>query len=106
MAAYLVVRATVPEAGDRPGFDRWYEAEHLPDAVRAFGAARGWRCWSRTDPAVHIAFYEFPDLDRAEAAAGSPALRDLVAAFDAAWGARVTRTREILETAGASFPRG
>ena len=54
--AYLLVRAVVADAADRPGFDRWYEAEHLPDAVARFGAERGWRCWSRTDPSVHYAF--------------------------------------------------
>ena len=30
---YLVVRAVVAEPTDRPRFDRWYEEEHLPDAV-------------------------------------------------------------------------
>src|SRR5215210_1636010 len=80
--AYLMVRAVVVEAADRPGFDRWYEAEHLPDAVARFGAERGWRCWSRTDPAVHYAFYEFADADRARSVLDSPELRALVAEFD------------------------
>ncbi len=98
--AYLMVRAVVADAADRPSFDRWYEAEHMPDAVARFGARRGWRCWSRTDPAVHYAFYEFAGLERAQAVLASPELRALVAEFDRAWGARVTRTRDILETAG------
>jgi len=98
MAAYLVVRAVVAET-DRRDFDTWYRTEHLPDAVKAFAAQRGWRAWSRTDPAIHYAFYQFPDVAAAEAVAASPAIRALVAAFDARWGARVTRTREIIETA-------
>ena len=98
--AYLMVRAVVADAANRPRFDRWYEAEHLPDAVARFGAERGWRCWSRTDPAVHYAFYEFADIERARAVPASPELRALVAEFDRAWGARVTRTRDLLETAG------
>ncbi len=98
--AYLMVRAVVADAADRPSFDRWYETEHMPDAVARFGARRGWRCWSRTDPAVHYAFYEFAGLERAQAVLASPELQALVAEFDRAWGARVTRTREILETAG------
>ena len=52
MAAYLVVRAVVAD-GDRHDFDHWYRTEHLPDAVKAFAAERGWRGWSRTDPAIH-----------------------------------------------------
>ena len=98
--AYFLARAVVADAADRPGFDRWYEAEHLPDAVARFGARRGWRCWSRTDPAVHYAFYEFADLERAQAVLGSPELQARVAACDRAWGPRVTRTRDILEAAG------
>ena len=103
--AYLMVRAAVGDAADRPDFDRWYEAEHLPDAVARFRARRGWRCWSRTDPSVHYAFYEFADLARAQAILDSPETRELVAEFDRAWGTRVTRTRDILETAGVLEPR-
>jgi hypothetical protein len=86
--AYLMVRAAVVDAADRPNFDRWYETEHLPDAVARFGAERGWRCWSRTDPAVHYAFYEFADVDRARSVLDSPGLRALVAEFDRASPAR------------------
>lgn len=98
--ACLMVRAVVAAAGDRRGFDRWYATEHLPEAVARFGARRGWRCWSRTDPAVHYALFEFADLAEAQAVLASPELRALVAAFDRAWGARVTRTRDILEVVG------
>jgi hypothetical protein len=102
--AFLMVRAVVADPADRPPFDRWYEAEHLPGAVARFGARRGWRCWSRIDPSVHVAFYEFADLARAQAVLESPELRALVAEFDRAWGPRVTRTRDILETAGVAEP--
>lgn len=97
---WLKVRAVLAEMADRPRFDAWYAQEHLPAARTAFGARRAWRCWSRTEPLVHCAFYEFPDAATAEAAMVSPALRDLVAEFDRVWDRRVTRTRELLELAG------
>jgi hypothetical protein len=104
--AYFIVRAVVADLTDRPGFDHWYGTEHLPDAVARFGARRGgWRCWSRIDPSVHYAFYEFVDLARAQSVLDSPDLRALVAEFDRAWGARVTRTRDIIETAGTIEPK-
>lgn len=94
-----MVRAVVAEATDIPRFDAWYAAEHLPEAKQAFGALRARRCWSRTDPRVHCAFYEFPDAATAEAAIAAPALAVLVAEFDRVWGQRVTRMRELLELA-------
>jgi hypothetical protein len=97
--AYLVVRAVVADAADRPGFDRWYADEHLPDAVSAFNALQAWRAWSRTDPAVHYAFYAFGSVDAAEAVTASPSISALIAEFDARWGNKVTRTREILAVA-------
>lgn len=98
MSAYFVVRAVVPEA-ERPAFDEWYRTEHLPDAIKAFNAQRGWRAWSRTEPGVHYAFYQFADVAAAEAVNTSQAIRGLVAEFDRRWGTRVTRTREIIEIA-------
>jgi hypothetical protein len=56
MTAWLVVRAVVADAADRAPFDRWYRDEHLPDAVKAFGAWAAWRGWSRADPSVHCAY--------------------------------------------------
>ena len=96
MSAYFVVRAVVPEA-DRPMFDAWYRTEHLPDAAKAFAAETAWRAWSRTDPAVHYAYYRFADIAGAEAVSQSPEIGRLVAEFDARWGTRVARTREIIE---------
>ena len=90
-----MVRAVVAEA-DRRDFDHWYRTEHLPDAVKAFAALCAWREWSRTDPSVHYAYYQFPNAAAAEALTGSPAINTLIAEFDARWGTRVTRTREII----------
>ena len=94
---YLVVRAEVFDAADRQRFDHWYATDHLPWATRAFGAQRSWRCWSRTDPAVHYAFYEFAAIVEAESLIGSDKIKPLVADFDRVWGDRVSRRREILE---------
>ncbi|MGA8195282.1 MAG: hypothetical protein WB902_18130 [Acetobacteraceae bacterium] len=96
--AYLVVRAVVAEA-DRRDFDRWYRAEHLPDAMKAFAAVKAWRGWSRSDPSMHHAFYQFANVTAGEAVTASPAIHTLIAEFDARWGTRVTRTREIIEVA-------
>jgi len=98
MSAYLVVRAVVAEA-DRPDFDTWYRTEHLPDAAKAFAAQRAWRGWSRTDPSLHYAFYQFADVAMAEAVTTGPAIRPLVAEFDRRWGTRVARMREIIAVA-------
>ena len=94
--AYFAVRAEVPEA-DRAAFDHWYETDHLPWALRVFGARRAWRCWSESDPGVHVAFYEFDSIEAAEAVTTSDAIKPLVADFDRVWGDRVSRRREILE---------
>ncbi len=97
MTALFFVRATVAEA-DRAAFDRWYETEHLPDAMRAFGTDRARRGWSDADPGIHIAVYEFPSLDRAREIAAkdrSAEIQALIAEFDRVW-PDVTRTREIL----------
>ena len=94
--AYLAVRAEVPEA-ERDRFDHWYATDHLPWALREFKARRAWRCWSKSDPAVHVAFYEFNSVEDAKAATGSDKIAPLVADFDRVWGERVKRRRAILE---------
>ena len=45
--AVLIIRARLANLADRPKFDTWYRAEHLPSGVRLFKAQRAWRCWSR-----------------------------------------------------------
>jgi hypothetical protein len=97
--AWLVVRAVVADAADRAAFDRWYRDEHLPDAVKAFGAAAAWRGWSQTEPSVHCAFYQFDSLAAVDAVQGGPALKALIAEFDRCWDGKVTRTREVIGVA-------
>jgi hypothetical protein len=94
--AYLAVRAEVPEA-DRAKFDHWYETDHLPWALRVFKARSAWRCWSKSDPAVHVAFYEFDSVEAAEAVSKSDAIKPLVEDFDRVWQGRVTRRRAVLD---------
>jgi hypothetical protein len=94
--ALLAVRAEVPEA-ERARFDHWYETDHLPWALSAFEARRAWRYWSRSDPAVHVAFYEFDSVEAAKAATTADKIKPLVADFDRVWGDRVPRRRAILE---------
>ena len=99
MEAYLLVRATVVNLRDRLAFDDWYHKEHLPDAVKAFGARSAWRAWSQTDPAVHCAFYRFASLEDAAKATTGPEIKALIAEFDRCWGDKVIRTREVLDVA-------
>ena len=93
----LVVRAEVPAEADRAKFEDWYASDHLPWAIRVFGAQRGWRCWSRADPAVHYAFYEFADVEQAQRMTQSDEIKPLIADFDRVWGTRVTRRRKVLQ---------
>ena len=101
--AYVVVRAEVPSA-EHARFDHWYATDHLPWALRDFGARRAWRCWSQSEPAVHTAFYEFDSVAAAEAATAPDNIKALVADFDRVWGGRVTRRREILEIVQELLP--
>jgi len=93
--AFFVVRATVADSSKRRAFDEWYSREHLPDAVKTFGAVKAWRFWSVSDPSLHEAMYEFADRAALDRAMGSDALKRLVADFDRAWPG-VTRTRDLL----------
>ena len=100
----FMVRAVVANPDDREGFDTWYEQEHLPDALKIFGALRAWRSWSRSDPAVHIAFYEFPDIAGVNAIQDSEGIKSMIAEFDRVWGERVSRSREVLDVVGEIAP--
>jgi hypothetical protein len=98
MPHFFVVRATVTDPAKRAAFDEWYSKEHVPDAVKTFGAQKAWRYWSESDPAVPQAVYQMPDrasLDRAVAGEG---MKRLVADFDKAWPG-IPRQREILRLA-------
>ena len=96
MSATFIVRAQVVDASVKEAFDRWYQDEHLPDALKGFGAQRAWRGWSEVDPSVHYAAYEFDDIARLRALPGSAAMKGLVAEFDRAWGAKVVRSRDTV----------
>jgi hypothetical protein len=95
MPAYFIVRATVADASKRAAFDAWYSREHLPDAMKSFGAQKGWRFWSDTDPSLHQAMYQFADKAALERATSGDQIKRLVADFDRDWPG-VTRTREVL----------
>jgi hypothetical protein len=94
-AAFFVVRATVPDPARRAAFDKWYENEHLPDAVRSFGAKKAWRFWSLSDPAVHQAMYQFDDEASLDRAMKGEDLKRLVADFNRDW-PDIARTRDTL----------
>ena len=98
MPTYFIVRATVADAAKRPAFDKWYEEEHVPDAVKSFKAEKAWRFWSESDPAVHIAQYRFADRAELEHGTRPENMTRLVADFDKAW-PDVTRAREIVTLA-------
>jgi hypothetical protein len=94
----FVVRALVADESKRAAFDAWYAREHLPDAVKSFGVRKAWRYWSRTNPSVHSAMYQFDDLASLESAVGGTEMKRLVADFDRDW-PDVKRSREILTLA-------
>jgi hypothetical protein len=96
MPHYFIVRATIADPAQRAAFDAWYRDEHLPDAVKAFGAQKAWRFWSESDPAVHIAQYQFADRAALDRGTRPEVLQRLVADFDNAWPG-VPRSREILK---------
>jgi len=94
MSGVFMVRAVVADPADRGKFDQWYQDEHLPDALKAFGAKSAWRGWSEVDPSVHYAVYEFDTIEQVKAIPGSGELKALVAEFDRVWGKKVVRVRD------------
>jgi hypothetical protein len=96
MPHYFIVRATIADPARRAAFDAWYRDEHLPDAVKAFGAQKAWRFWSESDPAVHVAQYQFPDRAALDHGTRPEVLQQFVADFDKAWPG-VPRSREIVK---------
>jgi hypothetical protein len=95
---YFIVRATIADPAKRAAFDAWYRTEHLPDAMKSFGAQKAWRFWSETDPAVHQATYQFADRAALERGTALEIMKRLVADFDRDWPG-VPRTREIMTLA-------
>jgi len=99
----FVVRATVTDPAKRQAFDTWYSREHLPDAMKSFGAVKAWRYWSATDPSLHHAMYQFTDKTALDRAVEGPEMKRLVADFNRDW-PDVTRTREVLVLAEELLP--
>ena len=93
--AFFVVRATVADPSKRPAFDKWYSREHMPDAMKSFGAEKAWRFWGLSDPSLHQATYQFADEAALDRAMKGEELKRLVADFNRDW-PDITRTREIL----------
>jgi len=95
--AYFMVRAVVAEPL-RQKFDHWYSTDHLPMALAAFKAEKGWRFWSTADAGVHYAVYQFADQAKLDAAMKGEVLKALIADFDKNF-PTVTRTRDLLTMA-------
>jgi len=95
--AYFMVRAQVANESDRAKLDQWYGTHHLPLAMDKFPAQKGWRFWSRSDPSVHYALYQFNDMATLRNSLESPGFKLLVADFDNAW-PQVSRSRDLIET--------
>ena len=95
MPTFFIVRATVADPAKRAAFDAWYSKEHLPDAVKTFGAQKAWRFWSESDPSVHQATYQFADRAALDRGTAPETMRRLVADFDRDWPG-IPRTREII----------
>src|SRR5215469_17980378 len=94
--AYFMVRAQVTNEPDRARFDRWYGDHHVPVAVKYFKCEKAWRFWSRLDPSVHYAMYQFPDMAALRAVVDAPGFKALVDDFSDAW-PNVPRSRDLIE---------
>lgn len=92
---FLAVRATVAPGRDAD-FNRWYDAEHTPDAVKAFkgciGAAR-YRVVLGDGSHQYVALYAFRTPEEMDAALTGPAIKTLLATYDADVGSYSTRNR-------------
>ena len=95
----LSVRATV-EPGREGEFNRWYDDEHVPDAVRMFpgciGAAR-YKVLLGDGSHQYMALYAFESADKLSAALSGPELKELVKIYDRDIGAFSTRVRTTYE---------
>ena len=94
--AYFMVRAEVVSETDRVPFDHWDATHHLPLAMAKLRAEKCWRFWSRSDPSVHIAQYQFNDMATLQSRLDGPDFKLLVADFNTAW-PHVPRSRDLLE---------
>ncbi len=90
----LVVRATIDPAHEEE-FNRWYNEEHVPDALRlagCVGAAR-YRVLGGDDSHQYVAVYAFEDEASLHAAMTGDYRQELVRRYDAAFGKFSNRSR-------------
>ena len=95
----LSVRATV-EPGREAEFNRWYDKEHMPDAVRMFpGCIGGARYKVVLGDGSHqyMALYAFESKAKLDACMVSPEIKELVRIYDRDIGAFSTRVRTTYE---------
>ena len=67
-----------------------------PLALAKLSAEKAWRYWSRSDPAVHYALYQFSDIATLRSRIESPDFKLLVADFDKSW-PQIPRSRDLIE---------
>ena len=95
----LSVRATV-EPGREAEFNRWYDHEHVPDAVRmlpgCIGAAR-YKVVLGDGSHQYMALYAFESAAKLAAALSGPEIKELIKIYDRDIGAFSTRTRTTYE---------
>jgi antibiotic biosynthesis monooxygenase (ABM) superfamily enzyme len=95
----LCVRATV-EPGREAEFNRWYDNEHVPDAVRMFpgcvGAAR-YKVVLGDGSHQYMALYAFETAAKLSDALGGPEIKALIKIYDRDVGAFSTRVRTTYE---------
>jgi len=98
--AYFMVRSVVANEADCAKFDQWYGSHHVPLAMEKFRCEKAWRFWSRVEPSVHYAMYQFRDMGALKERIDSADFKMLVADYDKAW-PNVTRTRDLIENVQA-----
>lgn len=92
---FLAVRATVKPERDAE-FNKWYNTEHTPDAVKAFpGCIGGARYKVGLGDGSHqyVALYAFKTAAEMDVALSGPEVKKLIAIYDADVGSFSTRDR-------------
>ena len=95
----LSVRATV-EPGRESEFNRWYDEEHVPDALRmlpgCMGAAR-YKVVLGDGSHQYMALYAFESAAKLADALSGPEIRELIKIYDRDIGTFSTRVRTTYE---------
>ena len=92
---FLTVRATV-DAGREAEFNRWYDTEHMPDAVGMFKGCIGGARYKVTDgdgSHQYMAMYAFESAEQLQAVLAGPGIKQLIKIYDEAIGSFSTRQR-------------